>query len=174
MINWTELSKEIHQDCVDAGWWKPYPNKMDRYDTAMMLVISEIAEAMEGDRKNLMDDHLKQYRMFDVELADAAIRLLDSGGAYNISFNIKENELQVIKTSVCNKNTPEQLLYICRIAVDADINFAIHYAFAAIIVIAELHEIDLCALIQEKRAYNKVRADHKQEIRENSKYGKKY
>ena len=39
-----------------------------------MLTISEIAEAMEGERKNLMDDHLPHRKMAEVEIADAYIR----------------------------------------------------------------------------------------------------
>ena len=45
----------------------------------LMLVTSELAEALEGDRKNLKDDKLPQYKMFDVEIADALIRLFDIG-----------------------------------------------------------------------------------------------
>ena len=45
-----------------------------------MLIVSEIAEAMEGDRKNLMDDHLPYRSMLEVELADAVIRILDLAG----------------------------------------------------------------------------------------------
>ena len=47
-----------------------------------MLMVSEIAEAMEGERKNLMDDHLPNRRMVEVELADALIRIFDYAGAY--------------------------------------------------------------------------------------------
>lgn len=54
------------------------------------LVHSELSEALEGDRKNLMDDKLPHRKMFEVELADAIIRIfdiaagfdLDLGGAY--------------------------------------------------------------------------------------------
>ena len=49
-----------------------------------MLITSEIAEAMEGARKNLMDSHLKNRKMFEVELADAIIRIFDTAGKYNI------------------------------------------------------------------------------------------
>ena len=45
-----------------------------------MLIVSEVAEAMEGDRKDLMDDHLPHRKMFEVELADAAIRIFDLAG----------------------------------------------------------------------------------------------
>ena len=43
----------------------------------LMLCVSELSEAMEGDRKGLMDDKLPTEKMFDVELADALIRILD-------------------------------------------------------------------------------------------------
>ena len=42
----------------------------------------EIAEAMEGERKDLMDDHLPHRKMAEVELADAVIRILDYAGAF--------------------------------------------------------------------------------------------
>lgn len=56
----------------------------------LMLTVTELAEALEGDRKNLMDDKLPHRKMFEVELADAIIRIfdiagglgLDLGGAY--------------------------------------------------------------------------------------------
>ncbi|UPW35901.1 nucleoside triphosphate pyrophosphohydrolase domain-containing protein [Pseudomonas phage EM] len=42
-----------------------------------MLIVSEIAEATEGCRKGLMDDHLPHRKMEEVEMADAIIRILD-------------------------------------------------------------------------------------------------
>ena len=41
-----------------------------------MLIVSELSEAFEGARKNLMDDHLPHRRAVEVELGDALIRLL--------------------------------------------------------------------------------------------------
>ncbi|WJJ54487.1 hypothetical protein PT07_00096 [Pseudomonas phage PT07] len=43
----------------------------------LMLVTTEIAEAAEGVRKDLMDDHLPERKMEEVELADAIIRIMD-------------------------------------------------------------------------------------------------
>lgn len=45
-----------------------------------MLMVSEISEAMEGQRKNLMDDKLPHRKMVEVELADAMIRIFDYAG----------------------------------------------------------------------------------------------
>ena len=63
----------------------------------LMLVVSEISEAMEGHRKNLPDDKLTSRTMLEVELADAMIRIcdigyglgLDLGGAFveKLAFN---------------------------------------------------------------------------------------
>ena len=49
----------------------------------LMLIVSEIAEAMEGVRKDLMDDKLPHRKMAEVELADALIRIFDYAGAYD-------------------------------------------------------------------------------------------
>lgn len=48
----------------------------------LMLIVSEIAEAMEGERKGLMDDHLPHRRAAEVELADALIRIFDYAGEH--------------------------------------------------------------------------------------------
>ena len=77
------LSGEIHDDSTSAGWWD---DGDDKYvlATKLMLTVSEIAEAMEGVRKDLMDDHLPHRKMVEVEVADAIIRLLDFAGALNM------------------------------------------------------------------------------------------
>lgn len=52
--------------------------------TKLALIHSEVSEAMEGYRKNLQDDHLPERKMFEVELADAVIRIFDLAGAHNL------------------------------------------------------------------------------------------
>jgi len=46
------------------------------------LIHSELSEAMEGERKNLMDDHLHNRPMAEVEMADAVIRIMDYCGRW--------------------------------------------------------------------------------------------
>lgn len=76
-----KLSKEIHDYNVHAGWWPE--NKEDRNKAELLcLVHSEISEAMEGIRKDLMDDKLPHRKMVEVELADALIRIFDMAGAF--------------------------------------------------------------------------------------------
>jgi len=55
-----------------------YLNKGER----CMLIVTEIAEAFEGERKNLMDDKLPHRKMAEVELADALIRIFDYAGEH--------------------------------------------------------------------------------------------
>lgn len=79
-ITLTDLMETIHAACKQAGWYTDLETgePLDRNVGEMMaLVHSEISEALEGYRKNLMDDHLPQRRMVEVELADAMIRILD-------------------------------------------------------------------------------------------------
>lgn len=69
------MMKEICRGSSMAAGW---PDR--EVGTCLMLIVSEIAEAMEGDRKNLMDDKLPHRKMIEVELADAIIRILDLCG----------------------------------------------------------------------------------------------
>ena len=50
----------------------------------MMLIVSEIAEAMEGARKGLPDDKLPHRSMEEVEMADALIRIFDYCGGHGL------------------------------------------------------------------------------------------
>lgn len=63
-----------------VGWWD---NPVE-VGTRLMLIVTEIAEATEGARKDLQDDHLPHRKMFEVELADAVIRILDLAAFYNL------------------------------------------------------------------------------------------
>lgn len=73
-----------HANAVAGGWWQdPHTGEdMDRNVGALlMLIVTEIAEGMEGFRKNLKDDKLPDKDMLQVELADAIIRILDLADA---------------------------------------------------------------------------------------------
>jgi hypothetical protein len=73
-----------------SGFWTDIMTGADLTTTRnrpemMMLMVSEIAEAMEGHRKNLQDDHLPYRKMEEVEMADAAIRIGDYCGGFNFN-----------------------------------------------------------------------------------------
>lgn len=59
-----------------AGWHdKPVED-----GTRLALIHSEVSEALEGLRRNKMDDHLPHRRMAEVELGDTVIRAFDFAG----------------------------------------------------------------------------------------------
>lgn len=95
-----QLANECH--VANKKWWHN-PATGERLirnrGEMLMLMVSEISEAMEGERKNLMDTHLTHRPMAEVELADAIIRIFDYaaglgydlGGAFieKMSYNAK-------------------------------------------------------------------------------------
>jgi hypothetical protein len=60
--------------------------------TKLMLTVSELCEAMEADRKDLMDDKLPNRLGLEVELADALIRIGDPGGAMKLNLGAAARE----------------------------------------------------------------------------------
>lgn len=108
-MNLNDYARESHEDNIK--WWQDPATQQPivrNKGELLMLIVSEVAEAMEGVRKNLPDDKLPHRSMEEVELVDALIRIFDYGGA---------------------------------------------------------HGLDLEGAYQEKRAFNKNRADHTHEAR---------
>lgn len=85
-----QLAFEIFKGNVEAGWYtnirtgQSYgiANAPDgrNIPEMLMLIVSELGEAMEGYRKQLPDDKLPHRQMIEVELADAMIRIFDLAG----------------------------------------------------------------------------------------------
>lgn len=74
------VAEYCHAQAIRMGWWSDLATgmKKDRNKgELLMLMVSEIAEAMEGVRKNQMDSHLPHRKSVEVELADACIRIFD-------------------------------------------------------------------------------------------------
>ncbi len=82
-----ELAKTVHQ--ANIKWWQDIetgqPIKRNKGEL-IALMHSELSEALEGERKNLMDDKLPHRKMAEVELVDTIIRILDyaAGFGYDI------------------------------------------------------------------------------------------
>ena len=92
------MDKEVYQANKAKGFWKYreetpqlirnfFPEEIAEefaiavekaYNAqAIALMHSELSEALEADRKDLMDDKLTHRKGLEVELADAVIRIMD-------------------------------------------------------------------------------------------------
>lgn len=171
-----ELAQTVH--AANAKWWTDLHTgervQRDRKEL-LALVVSEYIEALEGIRKNLMDDKLPHRKMEEVEMADAVIRLLDFTGGYEIKFVhiptihwvIPENKGCAIMEAI---EIVTEIGKCCEVSdLDARLNQPdAHYIICAITYTEEYcekHGLDLWGAIEEKLEYNKTRADHTHEER---------
>lgn len=72
---------------ANEKWWVDLETgipKERNVGEMLALVHSEVSEALEADRKGLMDDKLKHRNGLEVELADAVIRIFDMAGGLNL------------------------------------------------------------------------------------------
>ena len=90
------------QHAANHTWWHDVKTgeRLNRNKgELLMLIVSEISEAMEGERKNLMDDKLPHRKMAEVELADALIRIFDYAGAFGYDLDGAVAEKQAFNDS---------------------------------------------------------------------------
>lgn len=185
-----ELINKIYNQNVEMGWWdKPRP-----LHVLLLLINSEIYEAFEGLRKNLNDDHLPQYKQFDVEIADTIIRLLDLMGHYELIYNPEVFKIQMKLETLNitfddNEDKEVKMLHhlfamnqtICEIYEEFGLNSTkewqsdmLSLMVDIIVQITQNYGVtNLFEIIDEKLAYNRNRADHQKENREKEN-GKKF
>lgn len=181
-MNLSEQTARVH--IANAKWWinihtgAPLERNVGEL---LMLVVSELAEALEGHRKNLMDDKLPHRPMVEVELADTLIRLLDIAGGMHVDI---EKERAFIKPGTFwhfspTDNVGESLLRIVKIVTNTYEYQRTHFSLGITATILAVQEFaahftpDLDGVYEEKMAYNAVRADHQHEARLKAD-GKKY
>ncbi len=92
-----ELSQLCHRVAVEKGFWDEKRN----IGEALMLIVTELAEAMEAHR-------VQDEANFREEIADSFIRLLDLCGGLGIDI-----EEEIHKKSFKNKQRPYKHGKIC-------------------------------------------------------------
>ena len=92
-----ELVHLCHAIAVEKGFWDEPRN----IGEALMLIVTELAEAMESYRR-------QEHENFNEEIADTFIRLLDLCGGLNIDI-----EVEISRKSEKNKKRPYKHGKIC-------------------------------------------------------------
>jgi len=87
-MNLNEYRDMCHKIAIEKGFWEA----SDSVAVKLMLVVTELAEACEADRKG--DD-----KNFHEEIADTFIRLFDLCGFLNIDIKKEINAKMIINKS---------------------------------------------------------------------------
>lgn len=166
-MNYNELSKEAHENAIKHGWWE----KQLSNEHCLMLVITEVSEAVEADREkrkadieafNRMDNKQLAFERFikntkEDEMADIAIRLFDLAGHLGIDFD-KMHPCRYHRAFDHFRFT-DNAFALCKglgreiIGVEKRILFGLDFVKGW----SEALKIDLPFFIREKMKYNKTR-----------------
>lgn len=176
-MDYNKLSKEVHQNAQNKGFW----NEKKSSQHCLTLVITELSEAIEADRKNSRSN-IKAYKLnkslvgafkkscfnkasflknikgtVEEELADAMIRLLDLAGYLQIDFT-KLPECRYYRVFSRFSFTENVFALIKgltkeQIGIEKRIQFGLHYLSTW----ANELNIDLAFYVNEKMLYNQTR-----------------
>ena len=170
-----ELGKEVHANAVEKGFWDNRPSD----EHCLMMVITELSEAIEADRidkrtdrfcfeNSLINAHKGIVRpdwfiycynsciknTVEDELADAFIRLLDLAGARNFDVN----RFLTVRPNT-KKPFTENIFRICKeIAYyKYSMEERVSYALLSILELSGDMNIDLHWHVEQKMKYNSFR-----------------
>ena len=74
-----------HNNAVDKGFWDNITAHVHTKAAFLMLMVSEIGEACEAQRRNITkSEHIPEFTGEEEELADCIIRILDYAGGYHL------------------------------------------------------------------------------------------
>ena len=170
-MNLNELRDEAYSIAKANGW-----HEEEHSDSHwLMLIITEIAEAVQADRENLHADveAFKKYEMVldfkenferqiknsvEDELADVVIRCLDLCGLQDIDLSPVNKNLPKCQI-VTSLSFPEIMFNVFHVLTleYGTLAGSINYAIAIIICYCKQKDIDLPFFIRTKMKYNRLR-----------------
>ena len=77
----------VRKTSVEAGWYTDLATEkpiVRNFGELVALMHSELSEAMDAHRKDLMDDKLTHRNGVEVEFADCILRILDAAAAFDL------------------------------------------------------------------------------------------
>lgn len=163
-----DLVKRSHDASRAAGWWtdlKSGEPLVRNHGEMLMLMVSELVEAWEGEESGAMDEHLPQYKSLVVELADFLIRAGDFAGGHG--WPLAEAVRGCPTTLVQSDHALIPIVYVGRcMEHDRKKRYSeacneLAQAVWSVVFLAEQYEYDLWPIIEAKLEYNSRRADHK-------------
>lgn len=171
MQNLNELAKEVHEGNVARGFYEVQPT----LETQLMLVITELSEAVEADRKGRYAEignfELQKEKgisfeqsfivnikdTFEDEIADAFIRLLDIAGNRGLTIvEYKDHQVNIIniEQSKCDAIFDLCMLFErAREVIDGLVSVSIYY----LLKLSARWNIALDFHVTEKLKYNSTR-----------------
>lgn len=168
----TELRDRAYRTACDKGFHdEQKPDAMYK-----MLIITEIAEAVQADRKGLrVQKNIKdRYKVFVIdseepyqsfykceiagkledELADIIIRMLDYCGMRNIKFR-KDNDGFPFDRLTAFRTFPEAMYDLCEMIISGDL--CGEFSLRCVICYCESLGIDILWFVEMKMRYNEAR-----------------
>lgn len=181
-LDLNQMVTEVHDGWAKPLWWTDintgFPVLRNRGEL-LMLAVTELAEATEGIRKNLMDDKCPKRTMEECEMADYTIRMLDFSGGFSVGALTEVDESEFPTRWFETDNKAEKILLITGATFDVYCNLIDDQAHEISVCIqmvrlyCDQYKVDLAGAYKEKMAFNRVRADHQHEARR-AENGKKF
>lgn len=169
-MNYNKLAEKAHENAVKHGFWETKVSN----EHCLMLVITEIAEMVEADRKGIdadieafekyesriaFDENFERHikNTLEDEMADIAIRLFDLAGALGVKFDkmLPCRYYRAYSKFSFTENAFALSKGLCRdsIGIEKRIQFGLEYVTKW----AKSINIDLDWHIDEKMKYNATR-----------------
>ena len=171
----TEKLTELRDRAYKTACEKGFHDEQKPDAVYKMLIITEIAEAVQADRKgaradrerydyavdrgmcNDIEECFERYikNSIEDELADIVIRLLDFCGMKGIAFNSRNDDFSFTRLTYKSKPFTDVMFDLCSMITGYDPNREI--IVRCVIYYCEKHGIDILWHIEQKMEYNRLR-----------------